>query len=383
MKTKYIIITICLGLSLFAFSPSAIAVKSRDARFKLVTVVKNLERPWAVDFLPDGSALITLKPGNLVLVRDGKTIQLPGIPKIHSVGQGGLLDLLIPDDFIETHFIYLAFSSGPPGQQQTSVARARLVNWEDPSPRVIDWQVIFKGSNTGKGGGHFGSRLVLNPEGFLFVSVGDRKQRHQAQNPENHFGTVVRIHPDGRVPVDNPFQEGQPMAGKGAPEVFTFGHRNPQGAARHPLTGEIWIHEHGPKGGDEINILRAGINYGWPIITYGKEYSGNAVGQGITAKEGLAQPLLYWTPSIAPSGMAFYTGSAFPGWQGDLFVGALAGKHLRRIKLGGETGEQVLFQEVLLKNRPGRIRDVAQGPQGLLYILTDGKKGGLYRLEPK
>ena len=258
-----------------------------------------------------------------------------------------------------------------------------MAGWEGPNPRVIDWQIIFKGTNTAGGGGHFGSRLVLNPEGFLFVTIGERKQRHQAQNPNNHFGTVVRIYPDGRVPDDNPFQTGQPMAGMGAPEVFTYGHRNPQGAAYHPVTGEIWIHEHGPKGGDEINILKPGVNYGWPIITYGKEYSGAIVGQGITAKDGLEQPLLHWTPSIAPSGMAFYTAHVFPGWQGDLFVGALAGKHLRRIKLGGGKDDQILFQEVLLEKSPGRIRDVAQGLEGFLYLLTDGKKAGLYRLEPE
>ena len=362
--------------------PSSEAIMSQDAQFKIVTVVKGLRQPWAVDFLPGGSSLITLKPGDLVLIRGKKTIPVAGVPPIESVSQGGLLDLLVPDDFEENGWVYFSYSSGPSGKQQTSVARARLENWSGPKPRLVDWEVIFKGTNTAKGGGHFGSRLVLSSEGYLFITIGERRQRYEAQNPDNHFGTVVRIYPDGGIPADNPFTTEQTTSFKGSPDVYSYGHRNAQGAALHPITGDLWINEHGPKGGDEINIIEPGVNYGWPVITHGREYSGAKVGDGISAKDGMAQPLLHWTPSIAPSGMAFYTADKFPGWKGDLFVGALAGKHLRRVKLGGPNGDKVLGQEVLLKKRLGRIRDVAQGPDGFLYILTDGKRAGLYRLEP-
>jgi aldose sugar dehydrogenase len=382
MNIKSVLIVLSVGISLWVLTPVAEAVRSRDARFNVVMVAKDLKKPWAVDFLPDTSPLITLKEGALIMLRNGRAVPIAGIPEIQSTGQGGLLDLLVPGDFDKTGLIYLAFSSGPSGRQQTSVARARLMNWEGPDIRVESWQVIFKGTNTAEGGHHFGSRLTLTPGGYLYITLGERNQRYEAQNADNHFGTVVRIFPDGRIPEDNPFQPGQTMAGQGAGEVFTYGHRNAQGMAMHPETGDIWIHEHGPKGGDEINILKPGVNYGWPVITHGKEYSGAAVGKGITEKDGMAQPLLHWTPSIAPSGMAFYTGNIFPGWQGDLFVGALAGRHLRRVYLGGEQGDQVVYQEVLLKKHLGRIRDVAQGPDGFLYILTDGKKAGLYRLEP-
>jgi glucose/arabinose dehydrogenase len=377
------IVTIMVAIiMLLGIVPPSEAIMSQDAQFKIVTVVKGLRQPWAVDFLPDGSALITLKPGGMVLIRGNTTLPVAGAPQIASVGQGGLLDLLVPDDFEKTGWVYFSYSSGPSGNQQTSVARARLKDWSGPKPRLVGWEGIFTGNNTAKGGGHFGSRLVLSPDGYLFITIGERRQRYEAQNPDNHFGTVVRIYPDGGIPEDNPFTTEQTSPKKGSPDVYSYGHRNAQGAALHPITGDLWIHEHGPKGGDEINIIKPGVNYGWPIITHGREYSGSQVGEGISAKDGMEQPLLHWTPSIAPSGMAFYTADKFPGWQGDLFVGALAGKHLRRVKLGGPHGNQVLGQEVLLKKRLGRIRDVAQGPDGFLYILTDGKRAGLYRLEP-
>ncbi len=377
MVTLVVAVFMLLGMV-----PQTQAVMSQDANFKIVAIAKDLRQPWALDFMPDDSALITLKSGGLVLIRGKKSIAVEGLPPIVSVGQGGLLDLLVPADFEKSEWVYFSYSSGPTGSQQTSVARARLKKWAGSEPRLVDWQVIFTGSNTAKGGGHFGSRLVLSPDGYLFITIGERRQRYEAQNPENHFGTVVRIYPDGEIPADNPFAAGQSLDQKGSTDVYSYGHRNAQGAALHPITGDLWIHEHGPKGGDEINIIKPGVNYGWPIITYGREYSGAQVGEGLSARDGMAQPLLHWTPSIAPSGMAFYTADKFPGWQGDLFVGSLVGKHLRRVKLGGPNGDQVQGQEVLLKKRLGRIRDVAQGPDGFLYILTDGKRAALYRLEP-
>lgn len=369
-------------LMLLGLVPQSDAIISQDAQFKIVTVAKGLGQPWGVGFMPDYSPLITLKSGGLVLIRAKKSITVAGVSPIVSVGQGGLLDILVPADFEKTGWVYFSYSSGPSGSQQTSVAWARLKNWAGSKPRLADWQGIFTGTNTAKGGGHFGSRLVLSPDGYLFITIGERRQRYEAQNPENHFGTVVRIYPDGGIPANNPFAAGQPLDQQGSPDVYSYGHRNAQGAALHPVTGDLWIHEHGPKGGDEINVIKPGVNYGWPIITHGREYSGAKVGEGINAKAGMAQPLLHWTPSIAPSGMAFYTADRFPGWQGDLFVGALAGKHLRRVKLGGPNGDQIIGQEVLLKKRLGRIRDVAQGPDGFLYILTDSKRAELYRLEP-
>ena len=382
MYINKIVTTVIVLFILLGIVPHVEAVMSQDARFQIVTVAQGLRQPWAVDFMPDGSPLITLKAGGLILVRDNKTIIVAGIPPIVSVGQGGLLDLLVPKDFKETGWVYFSYSSGSSGSQQTSVARARLMNWDGIKPHLVNWQDIITGSNTAKGGGHFGSRMVLTPDGYLYITIGERRQRYEAQNPNNHFGTVVRIYPDGGIPVDNPFAKEPSLSQSGSPDVYSFGHRNAQGAALHPITGELWIHEHGPKGGDEINIIKPGVNYGWPVITHGREYSGAQVGEGISAKAGMAQPLIHWTPSIAPSGMAFYTADKFPGWQGDLFVGALAGKHLRRVKLGGPLGDQIIGQEVLLKNRLGRIRDVAQGLDGFVYILTDGKRAGLYRLEP-
>jgi glucose/arabinose dehydrogenase len=345
-------------------------VVSAQATFRVVEVVGGLEHPWAVAFLPGGDLLITERPGRLRIVRDGVLDPTPldGVPEVYASGQGGLLDVVLDPDFASNRMIYLSYAAEGDDGAGTRVARARL-----GAAGLEDLEVIFAGM-TRNGGYHFGSRLGFDPDGFLFVTLGERGDDERAQALGDLAGKVVRLHPDGRVPADNPFV-GRDDA---APEIFSYGHRNPQGLAVHPVTGRVWVEEHGPRGGDEINVVEAGVNYGWPVITYGRAYSGLAIGEG-SAKEGMAQPLHYWVPSISPSGMAFYAGDAFPQWQGDLFVGALSGELLARLELDGE---QVVEEERLLEGVLGRIRDVRLGPDGQLYLLTDESDGGLYRLEP-
>ena len=346
-------------------------ISSEQATFRVVPVVEGLEHPWAVAFLPDDRLLITERPGRLRLVEDGVLDPAPvaGVPDVYARGQGGLLDVVPHPDFETNGLIYLSYAAELDGGAHTRVVRARL---EDGA--LVDLEEVFQARPPAGGSRHFGSRLAFDPEGFLFITIGERGERELAQELSSHHGTVVRLEDDGTIPNDNPF-----VGDDGArPEIFSYGHRNAQGLAIHPATGEPWLHEHGARGGDEINIARAGVNYGWPVITYGIDYSGAPIGEG-TAKPGLAQPLYYWVPSIAPSGMAFYTGDAFPEWQGDLFVGALAGALLARLEL--DDGE-VIAEERLLETRLGRIRDVRTGPDGFLYLLTDEDPGALYRLEP-
>ena len=344
---------------------------SREHRFELVTVATGLEHPWAVAFLPGGDLLVTERRGRLLRVAaaDGSARAIDGLPAVAEVGQGGLLDVVLDPDFAGNRRLYFSYSERVGGGLRTAVARAELAG-----DRLAGLRRIFAMNRASSGGGHFGSRLAFLPDGDLLVTVGDRRQRQRAQDPADHAGTVLRMRADG---TPSPRTAALAIPGA-APEVFTFGHRNPQGLAIHPTSGAIWIHEHGPRGGDEINILRGGANYGWPVVTHGRAYSGESIGVGSEAP-GMEPPLLHWTPSIAPSGMAFYTGTEFPRWRGDLFVGALAGRHLRRVVLRDGA---VVEQEVLLEGRPGRIRDVRQGPDGRLWLLTDERRGGLYRIEP-
>jgi aldose sugar dehydrogenase len=347
-------------------------IESEQAAFHVVEVVGGLEHPWAVAFLPGGEMLITERPGRLRLVSDGELRPEPiaGVPEVWASGQGGLLDVVPHPDFADNRLVYLSYSAPVDGGHHTHVARGRL-----GEGALEDVEVIFQASPPASGGRHFGSRLVFDRDGHLFITLGERGDAERAQDPFDHAGTLVRLHDDGRVPDDNPFVDGD----GGAPEVYSFGHRNAQGMALHPETGRVWLHEHGPRGGDEINVPRPGLNYGWPVITHGVAYSGLTIGEGITEHPDMESPIHHWTPSIAPSGMAFYRGDAFPEWQGDLFVGALAGQHLARLELDGE---QVVAEERLLENTIGRIRDVRSGPDGLLYLLTDHADGSLYRLEP-
>lgn len=348
-------------------------VMAQAAAFRVVTLTEGLEYPWSLAFLPDGRMLVTERAGRLRLVgADGRLDPKPieGVPPVAAVGQGGLLDVVLHPGFRSNGLIYLSYAAQGAGGYGTEVLRARLDGYA-----LRDAQVIFSMRRKTTTGHHFGSRLVFDRRGFLYVTLGDRGEMERAQRLDDHAGSVLRLHDDGRVPADNPFV----AVPNALPEKYTLGNRNVQGAALHPQTGDVWIHEHGPQGGDEINIVRAGTNYGWPVITYGRNYGiGTRIGEG-THKAGMAQPLLQWTPSIAPSGMAFYTGDRFPAWRGNLFVGALRGQMLVRLEVDGE---HILREERLLEDRVGRIRDVRSGPDGLLYLLTDDARGRLLRLEP-
>ena len=342
--------------------------KSREHDYAVEAIVTGLEHPWAVAFLPDGGLLITERPGRLLRIgATGARATVAGLPEVAAVGQGGLLDVIIDPGFSGNRLIYFSYAERAGGGQRTAVARAEL-----DGDRLLDVRRIFAMNRASRGGRHFGSRLAILADGDLVIALGERGQRHRAQDPADHAGSVLRIRPDG-----SPSPRTAALAIPGAaPEVFTYGHRNAQGLAIHPGTGAIWVHEHGPRGGDEINILRGGANYGWPVVTHGREYSGGSIGIG-TEAPGMEPPLLHWTPSIAPSGMAFYTGDEFSRWRGNLFVGALAGRHLRRVVL---RGEQVIEQESLLERQVGRVRDVRQGPHGALWVLTDEPRGTLYRI---
>ena len=365
----------CIGTALVLSPPlyGAQIVTTAEHSFRVVKIVEGLEHPWGLAFLPDGRMLITERPGRLRIVQDGKLLPQPvaGLPPIATVGQGGLLDVALHPRFSENGLVYLSYvAQGASSGAGTEVARGKL-----SGSRLEDVQVIFRQQPKSGGGRHFGSRLVFDRDGFLYITLGDRGDQGRAQKPDDHAGSVIRLHDDGRVPQDNPFV-GKPGW---KPEKYTLGNRNMQGAALHPQTGKLWTHEHGPQGGDEINVIRPGANYGWPVITYGVNYGiGTRIGEG-THKAGMEQPLHYWVPSIAPSGMMFYTGDKFPRWQGDLFVGALRDEMLVRLKLDGE---KVVQEERLLKGVLGRIRDVRNGPDGFLYLLNDESRGVLARLEP-
>jgi glucose/arabinose dehydrogenase len=340
---------------------------------RLVTVATGLENPWGIAFLPDGRALVTERPGRLrIVAKDGKLGRpLEGVPAVHVLNQGGLLDVALDPDFASNRLLYLSYTEPRDGGNGTAVARGRLTD-----DGIADVEVIFRQQPTVKGGHHFGSRLVFARDGRLFVTLGDRfTERNRAQTLDSHLGKVVRIERDGKVPADNPF-----VGRKDAlPEIWSYGHRNVQGAALHPVTGELWTNEHGPRGGDELNRTLAGLNYGWPVVTYGVEYSGAKISDSPTAP-GIEPPVHHWVPSIATSGLLFYTGERFPKWKGSAFVGGLASKQVARLEMDGN---RVVSEERLLEGVVNeRVRDVEQGPDGLIYLLTDEKKGRLLRVEP-
>ena len=337
---------------------------------RVITVVDGLEYPWGMAFLPDERILITERPGRLRLIdHDGNVSKpLAGMPEVFARGQGGLLDVALDPEFETNNFIY--FSYAEPGKDGggTAVGRGRL-----EGERIRAFKVIFRQIPKTDTRIHFGSRLVFARDGKLFITLGERGEREKAQDLTVHRGQVIRILPDGSIPQDNPFVKHRGYR----PETWSYGHRNPQGAALNPETGRLWTVEHGARGGDEINIPGKGRNYGWPIISYGRHYSGLKIGEG-THKTGMEQPVYYWDPSIAPSGMAFYTGDRFPAWRGNLLVGALKGRMLVRLELDGE---KIAGEERMLQNLKERIRDVRQGPDGFIYLLTDSRNGRLLRLE--
>ena len=339
------------------------------------TVVGGLVRPWGLAFLPDGRMLVTEKPGRMrIATRDGTlSPPLQSVPKVFASGQGGLLDVVLDRDFARNNTIYFCYAEPDQGGARTTMARARLV--DEGTPRLEDVKPIFRQEGPLSSSNHFGCRIVQGRDGNLFLTMGDHfTYRDEAQNLDNHIGKIVRVRPDGSTPDDNPF-----VGRKNAkPEIWSYGHRNSQGAALHPQSGKLWMHEHGPRGGDEINIPLAGKNYGWPVIGYGIDYSGAKIHEA-THKPGMEQPIKQWTPVIAPSGMAFYQGSLFPAWKGNLFIGGLATKIIVRLELDGE---KVGKEERLLNQVGERIRDVREGPDGALYLLTDNQAGRILRISP-
>jgi aldose sugar dehydrogenase len=346
--------------------------QGQSAEYRVVTLAEGLSHPWALAFLPDDSILISERPGRLRIFRAGALLPdpVPGLPDIVATGQGGLLDLALHPGFEENRWLYFTYAAAVGSGVTTRLARARF---EDD--RLHDLEVLFTAEPASRGGRHFGSRIVFDGEGYVFVSVGDRGDMPRAQRLDDHAGSILRLHDDGRVPADNPF-----VGRAGArPEIYAYGVRNPQGMTLHPETGALWEHEHGPRGGDEINIIMAGRNYGWPVISHGIDYSGAPIGDGIREQEGMEQPLHHWTPSIAPSGMAFYQGDAFPEWEGDLLVGALAHRHLARLSLNAEN--EVVSEVRMLEAQRNRIRDV-RVRDGHIYVLTDHDPGALLRIDP-
>jgi len=339
------------------------------------TVARGLENPWAIAFLPDGRLLVTERPGRMRIVgKDGKlSAALAGVPKVRASGQGGLHDVVLDRRYADNHTIYFCYAEPAEGGGRTALARAKLV--DDGTPRLDDVKVIFRQDGPLSSGNHYGCRIAQTPDDNLFMTAGEHfTTRDQAQNLGNHLGKIIRIRPDGSVPPDNPF-----VGRAGAkPEIWSYGHRNPQGLALNPATGKLWEHEHGPRGGDEVNIIDKDKNYGWPVIGYGIDYSGARIHES-THNDGMEQPIEYWVPSIAPSGMAFAPNSVIPAWRNSLFVGALAGEALVRLELDGE---KIAKEERLLQSLRERIRDVRTGPDGALYLATDNSAGRILRVAP-
>lgn len=352
-------------------------LSSEAGMIRVETVTGDLSHPWAIAFLPEGGMLVTEREGRLRHVSGEGTLSAPlsGVPAVETAGQGGLLDVALDPDFAANRLVYLSFSEGGDGGNSTAVARGRL---SEDLTALDAVEVIFSQSPKVDSSGHFGSRLVFDRDGNLFVTLGDRQSgafRGEAQNLGSHIGKIVRIRPDGSVPDDNPF-----VGRAGAlPEIWAYGIRNSQAAALHPETGLLWEIEHGPRGGDELNVIRPGENYGWPVVTLGVEYSGLTVGDGLKTAPGMIDAIYSWTPVIAPSGMLFYSGEAFPEWRGNLFVGGLASTALVRLELDGE---RVVHEERILEPLKQRIRDVAEGPDGALYVATDEDEGRILRIVP-
>lgn len=367
MKRVVLMIVVSLVSLQACADPGAVA---DNTDFRVEEVVAGLKHPWGMTFLPGGSILVTERPGRLRVIEDGRLLPEPvaGLPDVRQQGQGGLMDVALHPEFENNRLVYLSYTAEGEDGYGTEVVRGRL-----NKGALENTEVIFRALPKVSGGRHFGSRLLFAQDGTLFITLGERGNRDMAQDRGAHPGSLIRINDDGSIPDDNPFV-GKPGI---KPEIYSWGHRNIQGIARQPGTDRIWTHEHGPQGGDEVNIIRAGANYGWPVITYGKNYGlGTSIGEG-THKEGMEQPAHYWVPSIAPSGMAFYTGSEFPQWQGNLFAGSLKFGELARLEVDGRT----IINEKRLRNDSFiRIRDVRQGPDGYLYLLTDERNGRLLRL---
>ena len=371
MQRRRFVLTATSALAAPAVVSAQETLKSAKATYRLVTLSRDLEQPWGLAFLPDGRILITERPGRLRVFANGRLERTPlsGVPKVYARSQAGLLDVCLHPGFVQNRVLYLSYVTDGPSGAVTTVARAEL---GDGGLRNVT--PIFEALPRRQGNLNLGSRIIFDRAGLMYVTCGDRFQMQQAQDLTDLAGKIVRLKDDGSVPPDNPF-----VGKAGArPEIFPWGNRNPQGLALHPETGKIWEVEHGPRGGDELNILKAGANYGWPLVTYGVNYDGSR----ITDKRSLPSmedALRTWVPSISPCGLSFYTADKFPGWKGSLFTGALSNYALFRIELDGE---RYRSEERLLDGRLPYIRDVRQGPDGLLYLVTHSDDGGLFRLEP-
>jgi glucose/arabinose dehydrogenase len=383
MKTPVGLVTAALAVAILLAVSFLIATSTRGqeqafgssaGELDVRTVARGLANPWALAFLPDGKMLVTERPGRMRIVTTEGQISPPlkGVPEVWASGQGGLLDVVVDKAFAQNKTIYFCFAERTEGGGRTTVARAKL---NDGNGRLDDVKIIFRQQGPLSSGNHYGCRIAQADDGNLFVALGDHfTHRDQAQNLGNHLGKLIRIAPDGSVPSGNPF------AGRtdAKPEIWSYGHRNVQALAINPASGDPWEIEHGPRGGDEVNLIGKGKNYGWPVIGHGIDYSGAKI-HDATARDGMEQPLKYWVPSIAPSGMAFYTGKLFPKWNGSLFTGALRGAMLVRLMLNGNV---VTSEERLLQNLHERIRDVRQGPDGALWLLTDSSNGRVLRVAP-
>ena len=349
--------------------------------YRVVPVSDGLQNPWSIAFLPGGDILVTERPGRLRVIREGMLLPdaIPGVPEVFARGQGGLMDVQPHPDFASNGLIYITYSKP---YTDLEGARTVLIRGTFQNDALTNVEELF--SAQAVGGGHYGSRIAFDGNGYVFITAGDRQvpsrgdlYAHPAQDLSNHHGVVVRLHDDGRIPADNPFVGTEGALG----EIWSYGHRNPQGLAFHPMTGELWANEHGPQGGDELNVVLPGRNYGWPVIGYGVNYgSGSTIHEG-TLKEGMESPKHFWVPSIATSGLMIYTGDKFPAWRGNIFVGGVGGEQLSRLTIDGHTilNEETLFQ------RMGRIRDVRQGPDGYIYLAIEDRRGaptGVVRIEP-
>ena len=383
MKTPLALVTASLTAAILLTGSFLIVTGTRGentsfassaGQLEVQTVASGLVNPWALAFLSDGKMLVTERPGRMRLVTAEGQLSPPlkGVPEVWATGQGGLLDVIADKSFAQNRTIYFCFSERTGGGGRTAVARAKL---NDGSGRLDDFKVIFRQDGPLSSGNHYGCRIVQANDGNLFVTLGEHFSfRDEAQNLGNHLGKLIRITPDGSAPSDNPFV-GRDNA---KPEIWSYGHRNAQGLAINPVSGDLWEIEHGPRGGDEVNIIGKSKNYGWPVIGYGIDYSGAKIHES-ASRDGMEQPVKYWVPSIAPSGMTFYSAKLFPKWTGSLFTGALSGKMLVRLSVNGNT---VTGEERLLQNLNERIRDVRQGPDGALWLLTDNSAGRILRVSP-
>ena len=354
------------------------ATTTREHRVRVVTVTDGLERPWGLAFLPDGRMLVTERPGRLrVVSREGKLDPTPvaGLPRVDAQSQGGLLDVTLHPQYSSNGWIYWSYAQRDATGATEPRSRAASSPAEPGNWRMESVEVLFRMAPKSSGGHHFGSRIVFDRSGLMYVTLGERGDMKRAQRLDDHGGKILRLTDDGKPAPGNPFLN-DPTA---QPEIYTLGHRNVQGAAIHPVSGALWASEHGPQGGDELNLIRAGVNYGWPVITYGVNYGiGTKIGEG-TAKAGMEQPVKYWIPSPAVAGVTFYEGDRFPKWRGDLLVATLKADALIRVRLNGE---RFVEDEFMLKGELPRVRDVRTGPDGYVYLLTDEKNGAILRLEP-